>query len=321
MSAYAYDAVLLVSFGGPEGPDDVMPFLRNVVRGRNVPEQRLQQVAKQYEVTGGVSPINAETRKLMEAVTEELSRLGHRPALYWGNRNWHPFLTDTMKQMARDGVSRAIALATSAYSSYSSCRQYLENIEAARAEVGGEAPVVDKIPPFCSEAGFVESNRARLTEALATLPEARVVFTAHSIPSTMAAGCDYERELEATARGVMTMLPNDWELAYQSRSGPPSVPWLEPDVLEVLERLANENVREVVLSPIGFVADHMEVIYDLDVQARARAEELGIKLERAKTVGTHPRFVATLAELVAKRLSGAETGACAPDCCPIRKGN
>jgi ferrochelatase len=302
-----YDALLVVSFGGPEGPDDVMPFLRNVVEGRNVPEERLRIVEERYLQFGGVSPINAETRALVDAIQAEIPEL----PVYWGNRNWRPFLADTLSEMKDAGVARAVAFATSAYSSYSSCRQYLEDIDRARDRVGEGAPRVDKIPPFSDHPGFVEANRERLAAALAELgaETPTILFTAHSLPESMASECDYADELER----VKTRLQGDLgaRLVYQSRSGPPSVPWLGPDVLDALGELAREGVRDVVLAPIGFVCDHMEVIYDLDVEAKELADELGLRLVRARTVGTHPRFVRMVRELVE-----APVTACAPDCCP-----
>ncbi|HXV60252.1 MAG TPA: ferrochelatase [Vicinamibacteria bacterium] len=310
-----YDALLVVSFGGPEGPDDVMPFLQNVVRGRNVPQERLRQVAKQYELFRGVSPINAETRRLVEALREELERSGRGLPVYWGNRNWHPFLGDTLGTMADDGIRRALAFVTSAYSSYSSCRQYLEDIERARAAAGSAAPAVDKMGPFFDRPGFIEANRERLQDALVSCPGAYVLFTAHSIPLEMAAVCEYEAQLRETARLVAASLDNPWELVYQSRSGPPNVLWLSPDVLEAIDRLAAEGIRELVLSPIGFVSDHMEVVYDLDIQARRRAASLGVSLLRAGTAGAHPCFVRMIREIVEEHLAGPAPEACPPGCC------
>ena len=305
-----YDAVLVVSFGGPEKPDDVMPFLRNVARGRDVPEKRLQLVADRYQRFGGVSPINAETRALVEAIRSEIPEL----PVYWGNRNWHPFLADTLSEMASAGIERAIAFVTSAYSSYSSCRQYLENIEAARAEVGDGVPRVAKIPPFCDHPGFIEANRERLRDALSELgaKSPTVLFTAHSLPESMASTCDYAAELERMKARLQGDL--DARLVYQSRSGPPSVPWLGPDVLDAMREVHREGVRDVVIAPIGFVCDHMEVVYDLDVEAKDLADEQGLRVVRAKTVGTHPRFVRMVRELVE-----APGPACNAGCCPATR--
>jgi ferrochelatase len=302
-----YDALLVVSFGGPEGPDDVMPFLRNVVRGRNVPEERLQLVAERYQRFGGVSPINGQTRALVDAIRAEIPEL----PVYWGNRNWHPFLADTLAAMTDAGVERALAFATSAYSSYSSCRQYLEDIESARAKVGEGAPRVDKLPPFCDQDGFVEANRERLHAALTELGanEPTVMFTAHSLPESMASQCDYAAELERTAVRVLDR-PLESRLVYQSRSGPPSMPWLGPDVLDALREAHTSGVTDVVIAPIGFVCDHMEVVFDLDVEAKDLADELGMHLVRAKTVGTHPRFVRMIRELVAEAPVECDAGCC-----------
>lgn len=308
-----YDALLLVSFGGPDGPDDVLPFLRNVTRGRNVPDERLALVARTYARFGGRSPINDHNRALRAALDAELRRAGHDLPVYWGNRNWRPFLRDTVAEMAADGVSAALAFVTSAYSSYSSCRQYLEDLDRARSEVGPGAPRLDKIRPYFDHPGFVaswtagvEAAFARLTAERAT--RARLVFTAHSIPCGMAANCDYEAQLRETARLVAEAVGGPsaarWDLVWQSRSGPPSVPWLEPDVGDHLAALRDEGIDTVVVAPIGFVSDHMEIVWDLDVVARERAEVLGIELVRASTPGIDPRFVAMARELVEERLAG-----------------
>jgi ferrochelatase len=315
-----YDALLLVSFGGPEGRDDVMPFLRNVVRGKNVPDERLRRVAEHYYLFDGVSPLNGENRRLLEALEAELASASIALPLYWGNRNWHPLLEDTVKRMAAAGVRRALALATSAYGSYSSCRQYLEDIERARAAAGNDAPEIHKIRPFYDHPGFIEANRARLTETLSEVPpdrrgSAHLLFSAHSIPMDMAKGCDYARQLEQVQSLVASDLPNGRSLVYQSRSGPPSQRWLEPDILDALKDLAREGVRDVVVAPIGFVSEHLEVRYDLDTEARALAKELGLGLFRVRTVSSHPRFVRMVRELVQDSLTGPPPS-CAPDCCP-----
>ena len=310
-----YDAVLLVSFGGPEGPADVIPCLKNVVRGRDVPEERLQAVARNYELLGGVSPINAANRAILAALQRELTDAGHSLPVFWGNRNWHPFLSEALREMAAAGVRRAIAFATSAYSSYSGCRQYLEDIERARAEVGDSAPVVHKIPPFYSHPGFIQANRDHLRDAIAELGAERpvVLFTAHSLPESMAATCDYVKQLEETSRLVLEGRAElESRLVYQSRSGPPTAAWLGPDVLDALREIHTSGARDVVLAPIGFVSDHMEVIYDLDVQARELAETLGLRLARAKTAGTHPRFIQMIRELI----EGDRGQSCPAGCCP-----
>jgi protoporphyrin/coproporphyrin ferrochelatase len=304
----AYQAILIVSFGGPEQPDDVIPFLENVLRGRNVPRERMLAVAEHYYHFGGKSPINDQCRALIAALRAETPL-----PVYWGNRNWHPMLADTVRQMAADGVKRAVAVATSAYSSYSGCRQYIEDIAKARAEVGDSAPVIEKVPPFCGHPLFVEATTDRVRSALEQAPNARLVYTAHSIPLAMSAGCAYAEQLRTTARDVSARLGHtNWDMAWQSRSGPPSQPWLEPDILDYLRAVAAEGARDVVVAPIGFLSDHMEVLYDLDVEASALARELGINLVRAATVGTHPLLIRMLAGFASQ-----EVIACSPGCCEI----
>ena len=314
-----YDALLLVSFGGPEGRDDVLPFLRNVVRGKDVPDDRLRRVAEHYYLFDGVSPLNGENRRLLQALEVELAGASIALPLYWGNRNWHPLLEDTVKRMASSGVRRALAFVTSAYSSYSSCRQYLEDMERARAAAGENAPVVDKIRPFFDHPGFIEANRARLAETLGEIPldrrgSAHLLFAAHSVPLSMAEGCDYAGQLEQVQSLVAFDLPNPKSNAYQS-SGPRSQPWLEPDILDVLRELARDGVRDVVVAPIGFVSEHLEVVYDLDFEAKRLASELGIELARVRTVSSHPRFVRMVRELVEESLRSPPLE-CARNCCP-----
>jgi ferrochelatase len=308
-----YDAFLLVSFGGPEGPDDVLPFLENVTRGRGVPPERLADVAEHYRHFGGVSPINAQNRALLAALEPELPGL----PLYWGNRNWHPYLTDTVAEMRDAGVRRAIAFVTSAYGSYSACRQYLDDIAAARAKVGPGAPEIDKIRHFHDHPGFVQPHADAVTAALNSLPErapsrTRLVFTAHSIPTAMdaASGPDggrYSAQVhEAASLVAGSGAPElEWDVVWQSRSGPPRVPWLSPDVNDHLEVLAAKGVRNVVVSPVGFVSDHLEVIWDLDNEAAGTARRLGLNYARAATPGTDPRFVRMIADLVAERTDPA----------------
>ncbi|GII76402.1 putative ferrochelatase [Sphaerisporangium rufum] len=309
-----YDALLVVSFGGPEKPEDVMPFLENVVRGRDVPRERLLEVAEHYHQAGGVSPINRQCRDLIDALRPVVGL-----PIYWGNRNWHPFLADTMRQMAGDGVRRAAAFITAAYSSYSSCRQYLDDIAQARAQVPG-APAVVRLRHYFDHPGFVAAMTDHTRQAIDRLPAehragARLVFTAHSIPLSMAAtagpdGGAYEEQLRATAALVAGDRPFD--LVWQSRSGPPQVPWLEPDVCDHLAALRAAGTEAVVLVPIGFVSDHMEVVYDLDTEAAQVARDLGLHLTRAATAGTHPRFVSMVAELLAE----PEPAPCPAGCCP-----
>lgn len=334
-----YDAVLVVSFGGPEGPEDVLPFLRTVTRGRGIPDERLAAVAEHYHHFAGVSPINAQNRALVAALEAELAASGPALPVHFGNRNWHPFLADTLRAMATAGVRRAVAFVTSAYSSYSGCRQYREDIARAQAEGGDGAPQVEVLRRFYNHPGFLEPVTELTRAALAQVPAerraaARLAFTAHSIPVTMARtsgpdGNGYPTQLADTARVVVTGLdaPYDWSVVYQSRSGPPPQPWLEPDVGDFLDAVAAAGARDVVLVPIGFVSDHLEVCYDLDVEAARRARELGLNLVRAATVGTHPRFVAMVGALIRERLTpgaprpalgrlGPHPDQCPLDCCP-----
>lgn len=301
-----YDALLVVSFGGPEGPDDVMPFLEKVVEGRGVPRERLLSVAEHYHHFGGVSPINARTRELIDALRAELEAHGIRLPIYWGNRHWHPFLPDTVRRMRDDGVRRALAFVTSAFSSYSGCRAYREDLAAAREQIGERAPEIDKIRPFFNHPGYVETCVARLDEALAELGrrDARVLFSAHSIPVAMAEGCDYAAQLEDLSRLVAERAGVErWQLVYQSRSGPPRVPWLEPDVCDAIEAVAADDPSAAaVVAPIGFVADHMEVVWDLDEEAREVAERHGLPFARAAAANDHPRFVRMVRELIEERL-------------------
>ncbi|GAA3026017.1 ferrochelatase [Streptosporangium longisporum] len=310
-----YDALLVVSFGGPEKPDDVMPFLENVVRGRGVPRERLLEVEEHYQRLGGASPINDQCRDLIEAVRPTVDL-----PIYWGNRNWHPFLEDTVRRMADDGVRRAAAFVTSAYGSYSACRQYRDDIARARAAVEG-APEIVKLRHYFDHPGFLAAMTDHTRQALDRLPAgvregARLVFTAHSIPVSMAetAGPEgglYEAQLRRAAALITEAVGGDraWDLVWQSRSGAPHIPWLEPDVCDHLEKI---DAPAVVLVPIGFVSDHMEVVYDLDVEAAETAERIGLPLVRAATAGVHPRFVSMVGELVAE----PEPLACPATCCP-----
>ncbi|HEY2553409.1 MAG TPA: ferrochelatase [Streptosporangiaceae bacterium] len=312
-----YDAFLLVSFGGPEGPEQVMPFLRNVTAGRGIPDERLQHVAQHYYQFGGVSPINQQCRDLAAAIEKDFAASGVDLPVYWGNRNWQPYLTDTVRQMAEAGVRRALAFVTSAYSSFSSCRQYLGDIERAVAQAGPHAPRVHKIRQYFNHPGFIEPFADATVAAIESLPPSvhnavDLVFTAHSIPSAMAAasgpsGGAYAAQLAEAARLVAERVPQarSWQLAYSSRSGPPAQPWLEPDVSDALASLAGAGSAAAVIVPVGFVSDHMEVRYDLDVEAAATASRLGLPLARAATPGTDRRFIAMVTELVAERQSGA----------------
>lgn len=292
-----------------------MPFLENVTRGRGVPRERLLEVAEHYAHLGGKSPINAQNRQLLEAVGHALRQAGSDLPTYFGNRNWHPMLADTLRAMRDDGVKRAVVYATSAYRSYSSCRQYIEDLERASHEVDG-APELVKLAPFCEHPRFIAACAARLAEARAQAPHAHVVFTAHSIPKAMAASCAYEADLRGTAeRTIAAAYPDAaWDLVYQSRSGPPSVPWLEPDILDHLRALASRGVQDVIVMPIGFLSDHVEVIWDLDHEAAQLAQSLGLRMTRAATVGTHPELVAMIVELV-QSAATAPPSPCAPGCC------
>jgi ferrochelatase len=329
MAELPYDALLVLSFGGPEKPDDVIPFLENVLRGRNVPRERMLEVADHYYHLGGKSPINDENRALIEGLTRELQRNGPALPVYWGNRNWHPFLADTLRRMQTDGVRRALCFATSIFSSYSGCRQYLEDIERARAEVGPEAPAVDKLRSFYNHPLFIEAEADCVRSALSEVPEARrplaeILFTAHSIPIAMAEACDYQRQLAESCRLVGEAVGKTaWHLMYQSRSGPPEQPWLEPDLNAVLGELSSS--KDVVVVPIGFVSDHVEVVYDLDVEAREVFAMRGINMVRAATVGLHPKFAVMIRELVLERMGhpsqsigqyGPNQDRCAAGCCP-----
>jgi protoporphyrin/coproporphyrin ferrochelatase len=298
-----FDALLIVSFGGPEKHEDVIPFLENVLRGRGVPRERMLAVAEHYHYFGGRSPINDQNRELIAA----LKNVVNLP-IYWGNRNWHPMLPDTVRQMKADGIRRAIAFTTSAFGSYSGCRQYIENIANAQSSIGDGTPEIVKIPPFGLHPLFIEAMTDRVRTALAKLPHAQVVFTAHSIPVSMAQTSPYVQQLEEASRRVAEAAgAKNWKLVYQSRSGAPGQPWLEPDVCDYLREIRSD----VVLAPIGFLSDHMEVLYDLDVEARAVCDELGIKMVRAGTVGTHPAMLRLIAELIQQ-----DPVACAATCCP-----
>ncbi|MFE5492676.1 ferrochelatase [Streptomyces virginiae] len=358
--AAPYDALLLLSFGGPEGPDDVVPFLENVTRGRGIPRERLKEVGQHYFGFGGVSPINAQNRALLDALRKDFAEHGLDLPVYWGNRNWAPYLTDVMREMAADGRRRIAVLATSAYASYSGCRQYRENLAdalATLAEEGVEPPRVDKLRHYFNHPGFVEPMIDGVVAALAGLPEAvregaHLAFTTHSIPTAAAdtsgpvedhtgggEGGAYVKQHLDVARviadevAVRTGVARPWKLVYQSRSGAPHIPWLEPDICDHLEALHAEGAPAVVMVPIGFVSDHMEVLYDLDTEATAKAAELGLPVARSATVGADPSFAGAVRELVLERaakergepaeecwvgLLGQSHDLCAVGCCPAR---
>lgn len=333
-----YDAVLLVSYGGPDGPDDVLPFMRNATRGRGVPDERLIEVSGHYALFGGRSPINARNAEWADALRAALAARGSSVPVVIGNRNWHPFLSETLCELARGGARRALCLLTSAYASYSGCRQYREDLAGA-LQASGAAIELDKIGPYADSDGFVAANADALRAALASLGGARakVLFVTHSVPVAMDAasgpGTEEGRYLSQHVRVAGRVAeaveasgagPLDWEMAFCSRSGPPQVPWLLPDVNDRLRALPAEGVEAVVLAPIGFVNDHMEVVYDLDTQAAATASEVGLRFARAATAGTHPAFVSELADRLLRRASVArgdseepagERYRCTRDCC------
>jgi ferrochelatase len=349
-----YDAVVLVSFGGPEGPDDVLPFLRRVTAGKGIPDERLAEVGEHYALFGGVSPINAQNRSLIAALEAELAIRGMPTTIAWGNRNFHPLLTDTFTELAREGHRRLLVLTTSAYSCYSSCRQYRENLAdavAAAQEATGVTLEVDKVRPYALTPGFGAGNVSAVRDAVLEARAASgttpaLLYVTHSVPTAMDAtsgpgdgeGHLYSRQHLWVAEAVTEQVAGELglpdlhgELVFCSRSGPPQQPWLEPDVNDRIEELAAEGVDTVVLAPIGFISDHMEVVYDLDTEARATCERLGVRMVRAATVGTHPRFVAGLVDLLLERAAEARgeapeparwTGGdlrpsvCAPGCCP-----
>lgn len=326
-----YDAILFVSFGGPEGPEDVIPFLTNVLRGRNVPPERMAEVATHYDQFGGVSPINQHNRDLIAALQKLLKENGPDLPIYWGNRNWHPMLADTIGKMRDDGIKKALAFITSAYGSYSGCRQYRENIDEARAKVGDDAPAIEKLRIFFNHPGFITANAEHLSTALDQLDthrreKAKVVFSAHSIPTSMAESCGYEKQLRETSRLICEQIHHDdWELVFQSRSGPPTQPWLVPDICDYLKELKSSGYTDVVVLPVGFICDHLEVIFDIDTQAKELSEEIGLNMIRAATAGTHPAFVNMIRDLILEKTEGATPKfigmmglveeQCAPTCC------
>jgi len=328
----SYDAILIVSFGGPEGMDDVMPFLENVLRGRNVPRERMLEVAEHYYHFGGVSPINGQNRTLIAALEDDLRAHNIHLPIYWGNRNWQPLLADTMRQMRDDGIKHALAFFTSAYSSYSGCRQYREDSARAQAEVGEGAPQVSLLRKFYNHPGFVGPMIDNVHVAFSQIPAERheaahIAFTAHSIPLGMANASNYEAQLQETSRLIAEGLGHDqWQLVYQSRSGSPMQPWLEPDIGDHVRALHEQGVQDVIVVPIGFISDHMEVLFDLDTEAKDIADELGMTLVRAATVGTDPTFIGMSRDLIIERMTdsidkpalgtrGPSHEVCPVDCC------
>ena len=326
-----FDSLLLLSFGGPENSDDVMPFLRNVTAGRGVPDERLAVVAEQYELFGGKSPINELNQQLLSALDEELVSRGHEMATFWGNRNWHPFVTDTIADLKSLGHTSTVCLVTSAFSSYSGCRQYHEDLDRARSEVPG-APNIERVRVYWDHPDFLGTAAELLAEsrdAAGLSSETPVLHSAHSLPLSMAANCDYQQQLNEAAAIVNELagMRGPYEVVFQSRSGPPSVPWLTPDIDQRIHELAEQGTQELLVHPLGFVADHMEVLFDLDTQSAAAAKEADVKMVRTPTVGTHPRFVSMLVDLVEEAAglradrpslskSGPRPDKCNSQCCP-----
>ncbi len=329
----SFDSFLLVSFGGPEKPEDVVPFLENVTRGRNIPRERLEEVGEHYYQFGGKSPINDQNKKLLEAIEAELRRRDIQVPLYFGNRNWDPYLIDALHEMKRDGKSSALAFFTSVFSCYSGCRQYRENILSAQEEFGEGAPAVQKLRNFYNHPGYISAMASRVEESLAefeapSAEKTHLVYTAHSIPESMAEKCRYAAQFQECSGLVSERAAPElpWSIAYQSRSGAPHIPWLEPDICDHISELARKGVSQVLVVPIGFVSDHMEVIFDLDTEAKEAAEELGMDFLRAGTAGTHPAFIQMIVDIFEEQYLGreqrpfcGERGAtpdlCAKGCC------
>jgi protoporphyrin/coproporphyrin ferrochelatase len=314
----SFDALLVVSFGGPEKHEDVLPFLENVLRGKNVPRERMLEVAEHYYHFDGRSPINDQNKQLIAALEGECRSHGIAIPVYWGNRNWHPLLADTLKHMQAEGVRRAAALTTSAFGSYSGCRQYREDIARAQQAAGVQDMVIEKLPNFCDRPEFIEAMADRVRAAMAELQGAeQLIFTAHSIPVSMADASPYLRQLkEASARVAAACGMSNWTLVFQSRSGPPTQPWLAPDICDYLRDQHASGVRSVIICPIGFISDHMEVLYDLDTEARALCDQLGMKMVRAGTVGAHPRLVSMVCDMLLHAPTTEILAHCEPGCCP-----
>lgn len=334
----SFDALLIVSFGGPEKHEDVLPFLENVLRGKNVPRERMLEVAEHYYHFDGRSPINEQTKELIATLEQEFRDHGVKLPVYWGSRNWHPFLAETLKQMQADGIRHAAALVTSAFGSYSGCRQYREDIARAQQAAGTQNLLIEKLPNFCDREEFIATMVDRVKTAMQQLPPAersgagdskaersgagpikaeQLIFTAHSIPISMAESSPYVRQLkEASARVAAACGISNWTLVYQSRSGPPSQPWLAPDICEYLREQHAAGVRSVIICPIGFISDHMEVLYDLDTEARALCDQIGMKMVRAGTAGSHPRMISMLRDMVLNAVASPVLGYCEAGCCP-----
>jgi ferrochelatase len=314
----SFDALLVVSFGGPEKHEDVLPFLENVLRGKNVPRERMLEVAEHYYHFDGRSPINQQNLDLIAALGRDFQAHNMKLLVYWGNRNWHPLLPDTLKQMHANGVRRVAMLATSAFGSYSGCRQYRENIAQAMQSAGVQDMVIEKLPNFHDRPEFLEVMAERVRDALAKLPDAQqVVFTAHSIPANMAQSSPYVGQLERASEHVASACGmRHWALVYQSRSGPPTQPWLEPDISAYLRAQRDAGVQQVIVCPIGFMSDHMEVLYDLDTDVRSLCDELGLKMVRAGTAGSHRKIVSMIRDLLVNGETTPVEAHCEPGCCP-----
>lgn len=322
-----FDAVLVISFGGPEGLADIRPFLANVLRGRRIPHERIEEVARHYEAFGGVSPLTAITRRQVAGLRERLAALGLDLPVYLGMRNWHPLLADTLRQMSHDGVRRAIGFVCAAHRSYSSCTQYRQNVVDARAELaaaGGADVEVTYVRDWHVHPGFVEANVAHIDQAREQLPQAvrdraRVVFTAHSIPASMTGAARYQAQLKESASAVADRLgTRDWALVFQSRSGRPEDPWLEPDVGDYLRAEHAKGLPAAVLCPIGFLCDHIEVLHDLDREARATCDAIGLPMTRAASVNDDPMFLDTMADMVLETCRRYDTGRPLPIASAVR---
>jgi protoporphyrin/coproporphyrin ferrochelatase len=314
----SFDALLVVSFGGPEKHEDVLPFLENVLRGKNVPRERMLEVAEHYYHFDGRSPINDHNKQLIAALEGECRNQGLAIPVYWGNRNWHPLLADTLKQMHAEGVRRAAAFVTSAFGSYSGCRQYREDIARAQQAAGVQDMVIEKLPNFCGRPEFIEAMTDRVRAAMAELQGVeQLIFTAHSIPVSMADASPYLRQLkEASARVATACDISNWTLVFQSRSGPPTQPWLAPDICEYLREQHAIGLRSVIICPIGFISDHMEVLYDLDTEARALCDQIGMEMIRAGTAGAHPKLVSMICDMLLHSPTTEILAHCEPGCCP-----
>ncbi|HEX2327192.1 MAG TPA: ferrochelatase [Candidatus Angelobacter sp.] len=313
-----FDALLVISFGGPEKREDVLPFLENVLRGKNVPRERMLEIAEHYYHFGGRSPINDQNRALIATLEQDFAAHELKLPIYWGNRNWHPLIGDTIRQMHQEGIRNAVALATSAFGSYSGCRQYRRDIATALEAASAPEMTVEKLNNFHDLPEFIEVMAERVRAAMQQLPDPeQLIFTAHSIPVSMAESSPYVRQLELASEKVAAACGmRHWALVYQSRSGPPSQPWLEPDICDYLRTQHAAGARQVILCPIGFISDHMEVIYDLDTEARALCDEIGLQMVRAGTAGAHPLIASMVRRMILEHSTTPVMAHCEPGCCP-----